>query len=77
MIVIPCNRIKEIRARHGVTQEQLASYLHMKVSNFRKKEKELAQFKQQEMHLITLFFNTNYNENFTLEDLFYYELIEE
>lgn len=66
------NKLKEIRARHGVSQEQIAKFLGIGVGNYRKKEKKEAQFKEKEMYLCVFFFNYFYGEMFMLDDLFSY-----
>lgn len=76
-LVISRNRVKELRARHSITQGQLSSYLGMKVSNFRKKEKEYGLWKENEMHLIIYYFNHFCGENLKLDDLFMAEIIDQ
>lgn len=75
-IIISKNRVSELRARYHITQEELAKYLHLKPSNYRKKEKEFSLWKENEMHLIIYLFNTQYGENLSMEDVFSAEVIE-
>lgn len=74
--VIPSNKVKEMRARHSVTQLQLAEFLEIGVMNLRRKEKMLTLWKEDEMHLVVYFFNNYFGEHFKLEDIFTCEVLE-
>ena len=64
------NRLKEIRARHNVTQQELASFIGIGTNNYSKKEKQEQQWKEKEMHLAVAYFNYYHEERFQLDDLF-------
>lgn len=64
------NKVKEIRARHSVTQEELADFLRMAPATFRKKESGAVEFKASEMFLIIYYFNTYHHDTLKLEEVF-------
>ena len=70
------SKVKELRARHNITQEKLSSFLGIKVDSFRKKEKEVLAWKDNEMHLVVYFFNRFYGESLTLDEIFEADIIE-
>lgn len=70
------NKVKELRARHHVTQQELADFLGMKVVNLRKREYGMSLWKESEMHLVVYFFNSKFGECLTLTDVFQVEIIE-
>ena len=74
--VITHNKVKEIRSRHDVTQQQLADFLNISILNIRRKEKNVTLWKENEMHLVVYFFNNYFGEQFTLNDLFTAEVLE-
>ena len=74
--VIIHNKVKEMRSRHDVTQQQLADFLQISVLNLRRKEKSFTLWKENEMHLVVYFFNNYFGEQFTLNDLFTAEVLE-
>lgn len=70
MIVELSNRVREVRARHKVTQEELAAFLEMATATFRKKENGLQEWRMSEMFLIVYYFNTYKSDQLKLEDVF-------
>ena len=70
------NKVRELRARHNITQEKLSSFLGIKVDSYRKKEKEVMVWKEHEMHLVVYFFNHFYGEQLTLDEIFEADIIE-
>ena len=74
VVIATSNKVKEIRARHNITQLQLAEFLGIGVMNLRRKEKTETMWKEEEMHLVVYFFNAYYGEQFKLDDLFTCEI---
>lgn len=70
MIVEVSNKVREIRARHKVTQEELAAFLGMAPVTFRRKENGSQEWRMSEMFLIVYYFNTCKNDSLKLEDVF-------
>lgn len=70
MIIELTNRVREIRARHKVTQEELAAFLNMAPATFRKKEKGDQEWRMSEMFLIAYYFNTYKNDPLKINDIF-------
>ena len=67
---IATNKVKEFRARHNVSQEELAFQLELNITTFRSKEKCKSDWKQTEMAKVVYFFNSTYGTLYTESDLF-------
>ena len=64
------NKVRELRARHKVTQEAAAEFLGMNVATFRAKEDGKSEWRMSEMFMIVYYFNYYHLDNLNLEDVF-------